>query len=88
MEWIEDGSVSGETRRRLTEARENWRAKVLTKRLEQVRPKATRAAWAWRQRDSVSSAWLLALPGADTSLSSAEFAEGAAIGCSFLEKSP
>ena len=75
---IGDGSVNGETRRRLTEARENWRAKVLAKGLEQVRPKSTRAAWAWRQRDRVSSAWLLALPGAETSLSSAEFAEGAA----------
>ena len=33
VEGIGDGSVSGETRRRLTEARENWRAKVLTKKL-------------------------------------------------------
>ena len=75
---IGDGSVTGDTRRRLTEARENWRAKVMDKGLEQVRPKSTRASWAWRQRDKVSSAWLLALPGPDTTLSSAEFAEGAA----------
>ena len=40
--------------------------------------KSTRAAWAWRQRDKVSSAWLLAIPGSNTTLSSAEFAEAAA----------
>ena len=36
---------------------------VLNKVLEAVRPKSTRAAWAWKQQDKVSSAWLLCLPG-------------------------
>ena len=61
-----------------TEAIENLRSKVLGKALQLVRPVNTRAAWAWRQRDKVSAAWLLAIPGSGTSLSSAEFSEAAA----------
>ena len=41
-------------------------------------PRKARPAWAWKQRDKISSSWLLALPGADSSLSNAEFAEAAA----------
>ena len=78
VEGIGKGSVSGATRKSITEAVENTRAKVLAKALDLVRPKSTRAAWAWRQRDKVSSAWLLAIPGPDTTLSSAEFREAAA----------
>ena len=44
----------------------------------EVRPKSTRAAWGWRQRDKVSCAWLLAMPGGATALSNAEFSEAAA----------
>ena len=72
------GSVTGETRGRVVEARENTRAKVLEKALTLVRPKSTRAAWALRQRDKISSSWVLALRSADTALSNAEFAEAAA----------
>ena len=75
---IGGGSVSGATRGRVVEARENVRAKVLAKLLQEVRPKSTRAAWSWRQRDKVSSAWILAIPAPDTMLTNAEFAEAAA----------
>ena len=78
MEGLGEGSITGSTRRRITEAVENTRAKVLEKALSLVRPKTTRAAWAWRQRDKVSSSWLLAIPGTDTTLNNAEFAEAAA----------
>ena len=37
-----------------------------------------RPIWSWLQRDKLSSAWLQALPGPDSSLSSAEFSEAAA----------
>ena len=60
------------------EARENVRAKVLAKLLQDIRPKNTRAAWSWRQRDKVSSAWVLAIPAPGTQLTNAEFAEAAA----------
>ena len=78
VEGVGKGSVSGATRKSLTEPIENTRAKVLAKALDLVRPKSTRAAWAWRQRDKVSSAWLLAIPGPDTTLNGAEFREAAA----------
>jgi len=78
LEGLGDGSTSGSTRGKVVEAMECTRAKVLVKALDLVRPRSTRAAWAWRQRDKVSSAWLLACPGTDTSLTSAEFAEAAA----------
>ena len=78
VEGLGNGSVSGATRRRVTEAVENTRSKVLVKALSLVRPKTTRASWSWRQRDKVSSAWLLATPGPETTLTSAEFAEAAA----------
>ena len=52
---ISYGSVTEETRGRVVEARENDRTKVLEKALTSVRAKSTRAAWAWRQRDKISS---------------------------------
>ena len=71
-------STSGETRTELVTALENLRAKVLGKVLKKVRPKSTREAWAWRQRDKVSSAWVLAIPGYQSTLTSAEFSLAAA----------
>ena len=76
--WWGEGSVSGETRGKLVSAREKTRAALLVKALAEHRPIKDRPAWAWKQRDKISSAWLLALPGADSSLSNAEFAEAAA----------
>ena len=78
LSGLGEGSVSGATRGRIVEAIENLRAMVLAKTLQDVRPQKTRAAWAWRQRDRVACAWLLAMPGQGTSLSNAEFSEAAA----------
>ena len=69
-------SVSGETRGRIVEAVEKTRAKILTKALKE-QPR-TREALSWKQRDKVSAAWLLTIPGPDTSLTNAEFSEAAA----------
>ena len=49
LEGLGEGSTSGKTRGRVVEAIECTRAKVLSKALSLVRPKSTRAAWAWRQ---------------------------------------
>ena len=78
VEGIGEGSVSGETKGKILECMENARAKALSKALENVRPVSTRAAWAWRQRDKISCAWLLALPGSSTHITNAEFSEAAA----------
>ena len=40
--------------------------------------RTNRPVWSWLQRDKLSAAWLQALPGPDTSLTSAEFSEAAA----------
>jgi hypothetical protein len=60
------------------EAREMTRAKLLIKALEQFRPQKARPVWSWRQRDKLSTAWLLALPLPHTALSNDEFSEAAA----------
>ena len=73
-----DKNTRGSTRGRIVEAIECTRAKVLVKALVLVRRKTTRAARRWKQREKVSSAWLLACPGQDTRLSNKEFAEAAA----------
>ena len=72
------GSVTGETRGKFLEAREMTRAKLLIKALEQFRPQKARPVWSWRQRDKLSTAWLLALPLPHTALSNDEFSEAAA----------
>ena len=72
------GSVTGETRGKIVSAREKTRALLLAKSLDEYRPKKHRAAWAWKQRDKISSSWILALPGPDSSLSNTEFSEAAA----------
>ena len=73
-----EGSVSGETRGKIVSAREKTRALLLNKALAEHRPKKDRPAWGWKQMDKISSSWLLALPGPDSTLSNAEFAESAA----------
>ena len=78
VEGIGGDSVSGDSRGHIVSALDNLRSKVLGKLLEEVRPKNTRAAMAWRQQDKVSSAWHLALPGGDTNLTNEEFSEAAA----------
>ena len=78
IEGVGAGSVSGETRRRIVEARERTRSILLTKSLEQHRPRKDRHVMSWRQRDKLSCSWILAGPGVDTSLSSAQFSEAAA----------
>ena len=73
-----EGSVTGKTRGEIVSAREKTRALLLAKALSIYQPRKARPVWAWRQRDKISSAWLLALPGGDSSLSNSEFSEAAA----------
>ena len=78
-EGVGGSSVSGETRSRIMAAQEKTASKVLDKVLARMRPRSTREAWAWRQRDKVSSAWVLAILGHLTILNSQEFSLAAAI---------
>ena len=78
LEGLGGGSVTGATRGEIVSARERTRALLLAKALADHRPKKDRPAWAWRQRDKISSSWLLARPGADSTLSNREFSEASA----------
>ena len=71
-------SSLGETRTLVVKALDSLRTKVLEKVLQRLRPRSTREAWAWKQRDKFSSAWVLALPGYQTRLTCAEFSLAAA----------
>ena len=70
----------GGTRGKLSEERDITWARLVKKGLETHprQDRTNRPVWAWLQRDKLSAAWLQALPGPDTSLSSAEFSEAAA----------
>ena len=79
-EGVGGESCDGSTRGRLTEARDQTRARLLKKGLEVIpnQGRANRPIWVWLQRDKMSSAWTQALPGPDSSLTSAEFTEACA----------
>ena len=79
LEGLGDGAVSGATRGLIVEARDNLRSRLLTHALQLHRPQRDRHAWAWRQRDKLSSAWLLSLPGGGEQLSNEEFSTAAAV---------
>ena len=64
----------------MSEERDKTWAKLIVKGLKDhpQQDRTNRPIWSWLQRDKLSSAWLQALPGPDTSLTSAEFSEAAA----------
>ena len=78
LEGFGEGSTTGKTRGDIVTARENTRAVMLGKALSLYQPQKARPVWAWKQRDKISCAWLLALPGTESSLSNVEFSEAAA----------
>ena len=80
VEGVGGSSTDGSTRGRLSEERDATRSKCITKGLDSHtrQDRTNRPVWSWLQRDKLSSAWLQALPGPDSSLTSAEFSEAAA----------
>ena len=71
---------NGSTRGKVSEERDKTWANLIKKGLQNhpKQDRTNRPVWSWLQRDKLSSAWLQALPGPDTSLTSAEFSEAAA----------
>ena len=78
VESAGEGSVSGGTRGKLVQEKEILLGRVMLRALENHRDQTDRAVFSWPQRDKMSAAFLLQLPGHDTSLTSAEFTECAA----------
>ena len=71
-------SVDGSTRRALVQEREELRGAVLKEALPQVDNFTLRPVRAWANRDKLSSAWLLSMPGPE-GMSSQAFAEAMSI---------
>jgi hypothetical protein len=63
-------------RQLLTETRAKVRGLVLLRALQLHPERAAQPVMSWRERDKLSLAWLLCLPGPDSALSLAEFGEG------------
>ena len=81
VEGVGGKSVNGSTRGKVVEERDKTRGLLISKALK-VHPRQdrnNRPVWSWLQRDKLSTAWLQAIPGPDSSLSNAEFSEGAAV---------
>ena len=79
VEGIGGPSVSGQTRGIIVEATEKNKSSLLTRALELRRPMKDRHTWSRRQRDKLTSAWLLAMPGGETSMTNSQFSHFAAI---------
>ena len=74
-------SRDGSTRGKVAEERDKTWANLVKKGLEMhpIQNRSNRPVWSWLQRDKLSAAWLQALPGPETTLTSAEFSEAAAM---------
>ena len=75
VEGCGEGREDGSTRKLIVEQRESLRGLVLTKALQNFHDHTARPVMAWPQKDKLSSAWLLSLPGPFNGLSSAIFSE-------------
>ena len=75
VEGLGEGSVTGDTRKRVLEQRETLRGLVLTKALETYPNQAARPVLVWPQLDKLATSWLLSLPGPHSGLESNIFSE-------------
>ena len=73
VEDVGGSSVDGSTRGKVAEERDKTRSKLVKKGLEMhpTQNRTNRPVWSWLQRDKLSAAWLQALPGPQTTLTSA-----------------
>ena len=78
VEEVGEGSEDGSTRRRLGEAREQLMGRVLQRALLLHPDQSSGPVSSWKERDKLSTAWLLSLPGPHYGISSAVFTEALA----------
>ena len=74
VEDFGDGCTSGASRKKIVEAIEQQRSKILNKAVLEYHDQEARPCWSWQDRDKQSSSWLVTITG----LSGPEFAEAAA----------
>ena len=77
-EGVDKGREDGSTRGLIVRLRQEWRFKALNKAISEHREQSRRRIYSWKERDKLTSAFLLANPGPGTELSSQVFAEVAA----------
>ena len=78
VEGVGQGAVDGSTRTKIVQQREELRGAVLNEALERLADSQLRPVCAWLNRDKLSSAWLLCLPG-PSGMNSQVFAEAMAL---------
>ena len=71
-------NTDGSTRRAIVQQREGLRHEVLSLALQRHGDRGARPVTVYQNYDKISGAWLLALPGPDTGLSSSVFSEAMA----------
>ena len=69
------GSLTGKIRGEIWEAKEVAVAKCLERAVGRLPDRTARPVLILPERDKLSAQWVLALPGTDTNMSSAEFAQ-------------
>ena len=79
VEAMGEGSTDGSTRMLVTEQLETLTLATLKKHLGEMRDQKARPVCSMNQKDKLSTAWLLALPGAQSSLTTPIFKEGMAM---------
>ena len=79
VEAAGEGSTDGSTRMAITSQLEGLTLSVLRKHLEEHRDRTARPVCSMKQRDKMTTAWLLALPSSQGSLTSPIFQEGLAM---------
>ena len=75
---VGEGSTTGATRKVLTRAREELRLEVFSRAITLHPQQRGKGVSSWKERDKLSSAFLLSIPGPSSSLSSPIFAEAVA----------
>jgi hypothetical protein len=78
-EGVGEGRTDGSTRAEVTKERDKLRVDVLEKALENYEDPTSRPVMSWKQRDKLSSAFLLDIPGPHCSPSSPIFCEAVAV---------
>ena len=79
VEAMGEGSTDGSTRMLVTEQLETLTLATLRKHLGEIADQKARPVCSMKQKDKLTTAWLLALPGAQSSLTTPIFQEGIAM---------
>ena len=78
LEGLGEGIINGATRRRQSVAREDLRMEIFERGITLLNRKITKGLGSWKERDTLSTVFLLLSPGSYLSLSKPVLAEALA----------